>query len=82
MQQFFEVAMKVRGMPVYLSKECHVPVPMSEPVPNLGRPVGDVCGEDDHMVVRGLARLNVDWRYLRRARCSGLPLMAPKASSL
>ena len=60
MQQFLDVAMKVRGMPVYLCKERHMPVAMLEPVPYLGRPVCDVCGKDDHMVVRGLAGRALD----------------------
>ena len=60
MQQFFDVAMKVGGMPMYLCKERHMPVAVPEPVPHLGRPIGDVCGQDDHMVVRGLAGRDVD----------------------
>ena len=60
MQKFFDVTTKARRMPVDFSEECHVPVPMPEPVPDLRRPVCDVCGQDDHVVVRGLAELGVD----------------------
>ena len=60
MQQFFNVAMKVGGMPVYLCKERHMPVAAPEPVPYLGRPIRDVSGKDDHMVVRGLAGRALD----------------------
>ena len=47
-------------MPVYLCKERHMPVAVPEPVPYLGRPIRDVSGKDDHMVVRGLAGRALD----------------------